>query len=120
MTSNEPRIETKGTHFELTCHLKASRCKLYRTQSTALNPFVTKTFIESCRSTATLNMSGIWGTSKLNEGLMYQVSQASFIKFPPFLLKISCGKHSANQIAAASLNMNGICQTSNLSEGLKY
>jgi hypothetical protein len=51
---------------------------------------------------------------------MYQVSQASFIKIPSFLLKISCGKHSANQIAAASLNIHGICRASNLSKGLIY
>jgi hypothetical protein len=48
------------------------------------------------------------------------IRQASFIKIPPFLQKISYGKHSANQIAAASLNMHGICRTSNLSEGLMY
>jgi hypothetical protein len=46
------------------------------------------------------------------------MTQASFIKIPSFLLKISWGKHSANHIEAASLNMHGICQTSNLNEGL--
>jgi hypothetical protein len=35
-------METKGTQFELTSHLTASRCKS-----------VPKTFIESCKSTAT-------------------------------------------------------------------
>jgi hypothetical protein len=43
---------------------------------------------------------------------------SKFHQIPPFLQKISCGKHSANQIEAASLNMQGIYRTSNLSEGL--
>jgi hypothetical protein len=48
-------------------------------------------------------------TSNLRNRLMYSVAQASFIKIPPFLPKISRRKHSANQIAAASLNIHRIC-----------
>jgi hypothetical protein len=58
--------------------------------------------------------------SNLSEGLIYYVSQASFIKIPPLLKKISCRKHSANQIAAVSLNMHRICRASNLSKGFMY
>jgi hypothetical protein len=45
---------------------------------------------------ASSNMHGICRTSNLSEGLMYKVSQASFIKIPPFPQKISCGKHSSH------------------------
>jgi hypothetical protein len=48
-------------------------------------------------------MHGISQTSNLSEEFMYKVSQASFIKIPPFQKKISCGKHSDNQSDCISL-----------------
>jgi hypothetical protein len=77
--------------------------KFHQNPTIPLEDNMLKTFSQSDTMQAhkKLNVQGICRTSNLSEGLMDQVSQASFIKIPPFLLEISCGKHSANQIAAA-------------------
>jgi hypothetical protein len=105
--------------LERTTYIQSKTIKFHQNPTNPSEDIMQKTFSLSDWSSLikySQNLSNI----KFEEGLMYQVSQASFIKIPPFLEKISCRKLLANQIATASLNMHGKCRTLNLSKRLIY